>query len=105
MITKAEIGAKIRRLRTEEGLSQEELGHVLGKSHAAISDIERGKTDLSVLDLLLIANHLNTSPTFILNIQSSPENVVLEYKTIKSKEADSKGTLIRIFSEQPLSLE
>lgn len=43
MLSIKEIGEKIKKLREERGKSQEELGEYLGgKSHAAISDIERG---------------------------------------------------------------
>ena len=50
-----EIGLRIKKLRLEKGKSQKELGKVLTRSHAAISDIERGKTKLSVEDLLILA--------------------------------------------------
>jgi transcriptional regulator with XRE-family HTH domain len=50
-----EIGLRIKKLRLEKGKSQEQLGKILRCSHAAISDIERGKTKLSVEDLLTLA--------------------------------------------------
>jgi len=50
-----EIGLRIKRLRLEKGKSQEELGKVLSRSHAAVSDIERGKTKLGVEDLMILA--------------------------------------------------
>lgn len=50
-----EIGLRIKKLRMAKGKSQEELGKVLSRSHAAVSDIERGKTKLSVEDLLILA--------------------------------------------------
>ena len=62
-MTKEEIGNKIRELRLKTGKSQEELGRALSRSHAAVSDIERGKTDLSVTDLYTIANFLDVSVT------------------------------------------
>ncbi|SRR5258708_6627966 len=61
MLTKAEIGSKIRRLRQEKNISQAELGKALGKSHAAISDVERGVTDVTVSDLSIIARILSVS--------------------------------------------
>lgn len=62
-----EIGQRIKDLRTKQNISQEALGKFLGKSHAAISDIERGKTELSVSDLSLIANFLKVDIDEILN--------------------------------------
>jgi len=59
-LTKEKLSEKIKELRTSKGASQEELGKVLGKSHAAISDIERGITDVSVQELSLIADFFHT---------------------------------------------
>lgn len=63
MLTKEELGNKIRELRLKTGHSQEELGRALDRSHAAVSDIERGKTDLSVSDLYTIAKFFGVSVT------------------------------------------
>lgn len=54
-LSREELGNRIRDLRALNNKSQEELGTALGKSHAAVSDIERGKTELSVTDLTKIA--------------------------------------------------
>jgi transcriptional regulator with XRE-family HTH domain len=48
----------IRRAREEKGVSQEELGQVIGKTNVTISDIERGKVGVSSIDLALIAKAL-----------------------------------------------
>lgn len=63
MITKDELGKKIRELRQKTGKSQQELGRALSRSHAAVSDIERGKTNLSVSDLYTIAKFFGVSIT------------------------------------------
>lgn len=55
MISSTDLGNIIKDLRLKAGISQGELGRSLGKSHAAVSDIERGKTELSVTDLQKIA--------------------------------------------------
>lgn len=75
--SKQELGARIRDLRVKNDISQEELGKVLQKSHAAISDIERGKTEVSVNDLSLIAQRFNTSVGEILSspVQASSGNL------------------------------
>ncbi len=87
MDIKKELGAKIKELRSRRGLSQKELGRLLNRSHAAISDLERGKTDLTVSDLLLLAKSLATPVTYLLNIQSSSSNISIQYSgTIKSQE-------------------
>ncbi len=71
-MTKDEIGAKIKQLRNQRGISQDELGKALDKSHAAISDIERGKTDLAVSDLYSIAKFFDVSVTEFLENQQTP---------------------------------
>ena len=53
-------------LSSNKRISQEELGKALESSHAAISDIERGKTDISVKDLIQIAKFFNVSFAFFL---------------------------------------
>ena len=59
MLSKAQIGEKIRRLRKEQGKSQEELGVYLNRTHAAVSYIESGKTELSYEDLRKVALFFN----------------------------------------------
>lgn len=72
MVNKIVIGQKIRDLRKSKNVSQQQLGDALGKSHAAISDIETGKTDLSVNDLTKIATFFDVSVnTFIENSHES----------------------------------
>lgn len=51
------IGARIRALRRQRGLSQEQLGELVGFSQSKISKIENGDWD-SLSDLRLIAKAL-----------------------------------------------
>ena len=64
-LSKEALAKKIRRLRESAGKSQGELGLVLGKSHASVSDIERGITELTVKDLTIIADFLGVERTTI----------------------------------------
>lgn len=61
MASSLEIGRKIRQARDEMNLSQSDLGKKMEnqRSHAAISDIERGKTKLGISELKEIAIILN----------------------------------------------
>ena len=68
------IGQNIKRLRTEKRKSQENLGKVLGISHAAISDIERGRTNLSVEALIKIANFFEVEVQDILGEKQVKRN-------------------------------
>lgn len=61
MINKQDLGFRITEKRKRLGLSQSQLGEMLGTSHAAVSDIERGKTNLNVEDISKIALLLKTT--------------------------------------------
>lgn len=64
MADEREIGLRIRRAREEAGLTQQELGRIWGgKSHAAISDIERGATKASASALSELAHLLGKQIT------------------------------------------
>jgi transcriptional regulator with XRE-family HTH domain len=60
------IGQRIRQLRLTNGKSLVAMGQYLGRSHAAMSDIELGKTNLTVQDLTKIASFLGVSVNDIL---------------------------------------
>lgn len=73
MITKIELGERISAARKRLGLSQAEVGQKFGKiSHAAISDIERGKTTLGIEDITKMSEIL----------QVSFEDLTLDYKSL-----------------------
>lgn len=88
MLSSQELGIKVKSIRKQYGLSQEELGKILQKSHAAISDIERGKTELSLRDLYLLAEYLHIS---ISHLIESPYNVSIN---IKNSESESESNVI-----------
>ena len=56
-----EIGARIRELRKENGLSQLELADKVGCSETHLSNIETGTTKVSLSALVRIANALSVS--------------------------------------------
>lgn len=58
MLTRGEIGQRVRAAREEQRLSQTVLGGLFGRTHAAISDIERGKTNIGLADLSRLADLL-----------------------------------------------
>ncbi|CCF85311.1 helix-turn-helix domain-containing protein [Nitrolancea hollandica] len=72
MITREEVGRRIRRAREELGLSQGDLGRLLSRprTYAAISDIERGKTKLDVEELAEIARILQKDVPYFLGTPS-----------------------------------
>jgi len=57
------IGARIRELRKESGLTLEEVAHKAGMQASNLSDIEKGKRDIRMQTLERIAKALRRSPS------------------------------------------
>ncbi len=72
-----EIGIRIRRLRKEKNLTQEQLAEKINISTTHMSHIETGATKLSLPVLVDIAHSLNTSVDDLL---CDKEYVFSEYK-------------------------
>ena len=53
-----QIGESIKRFRSEKGITQKELGQIIGKSESYISDAENGKNEITVVALNNIATAL-----------------------------------------------
>ena len=65
MSSKKEIGSRIQRARKEAALTQGELGRLWGgKSHAAVSDVERGETSVTASSLAELAKILEKPVTY-----------------------------------------
>ena len=60
------IGKRVRKTREQVGVSQESLADAVGISVPHLSNIENGKTKLSLSVLIRIANTLNVSVDYIL---------------------------------------
>ena len=55
------IGGRIRQLRLERGLTQEELAHLSGLHRTYISTLERGERNIAILNLWHLAKALKLS--------------------------------------------
>lgn len=60
------VGARIKYIRTQKGLSQEELAEFADVSPVYISNIERGEKSASLKTIIAVANAMNTSTDSIL---------------------------------------
>ncbi len=69
------IGSRIREERLKRGLTQEELGKLIGVSKVAISHYERGEEQPKVERLSKLVEILNLTPNYILG---QDINVILE---------------------------
>jgi transcriptional regulator with XRE-family HTH domain len=67
-INMAELGLRIRQARIEKNMSQVDLAEVCGLSIPYVSDIERGKKCFSVDILLRIAQALQISADWLLQL-------------------------------------
>jgi transcriptional regulator with XRE-family HTH domain len=76
MLNKQQLGKKIKELREEKKMSQQELAGVIGFSRAAISEVERGNRQLSALELSKFAAYFNFSVDDLFN----PMTVVQDKK-------------------------
>ena len=63
-----DIGERIRKLRTEAGISQETLGDQVGLTQASISRVETGKQQLRLVTLDKVAAALNITTTSLMEI-------------------------------------
>lgn len=65
------LGANVRRLRKEKGVSQEELALDAGMKRSYLSDLERGTRNPSVRALDRLAAALGADPADLLRERSS----------------------------------
>lgn len=65
-LSKEKLGERVRRLRLESDLSQEEVASHLGVPRQAISQIERGKRDVSAVELKNLSELFSVSPDIVL---------------------------------------
>ncbi len=55
------LGRKVRKLRMQSGWTQVDMAEKLGLDRSYLADVERGKRNISVLNLELIAEGLGLS--------------------------------------------
>ncbi|KAA6440676.1 helix-turn-helix transcriptional regulator [Dyadobacter flavalbus] len=65
------LSEKIRQIRLQKGLSQENMADMLGLSTTAYGDLERGRTELSVSRLENIARLLDVPLAGLLGLESA----------------------------------
>ena len=115
-IDMVELGLRLRHARMEKGLSQMELAEVCGLSVPYVSDIERGKKCFSVDILLRVAQALQISTDWLLQLDipqtqyeysaeaasllsdCSPEEQAMLLKLLQS----NKETLRRVLKKEQI---
>ncbi|HEY43151.1 MAG TPA: helix-turn-helix transcriptional regulator [Anaerolineae bacterium] len=69
------VGNRVRDLRIEQGLTQEELGQVVGLTRQSIIAIERGRFTPSIHTVLMLARALKTSVDNLFWLTGSDEEI------------------------------
>lgn len=64
------VADNVRRTRKASGLSQEALAHEAGVDRTYVSQVERGKRNVTVTVLARLARALNTTPDQLLIVSS-----------------------------------
>lgn len=75
-------GQRLKKLREEQGISQEDLAKMLDLDRTALSLIENDKRSLKVEQLILISKFMHISTDELLNLEP-PAEVILERDTDK----------------------
>lgn len=63
-------GQKIKFLRLQKGLSQEQLAHLANLDRTYVSSVERGKRNVSLINIYKLADALNIQVGLLFNLQS-----------------------------------
>ncbi len=96
-----DIGAIIRKVRNEKGLTQEEAAEALGISRQTISNWERGRSYPDILSVIRMSDLYGVSLDRLLKEEDSVKQSYCEYleesiNTVKSNERRSKLTLVLV---------
>lgn len=69
-----EFGKRIRELRTDRGLSQEQLAELTGFHRTYIGMIERGERNISLSNIGVFAKAFEMTPSDLLTFEKDSEN-------------------------------
>lgn len=87
---------RIRQLRIDTGMSQEDLAHAMGyKDRSMITKIESGKVDISQKKILDFARVLNTTPGYLMGWSETESGFDNYLKLLAEDKAEQD--LIRIY--------
>ena len=93
------VGERIRQLRKERKLSQEELGYKSDLHYTHIGAIERGEKNWSIDTLVKVAGGLHATINDLLIFPSKPEDVKKLKKAVIAEINESSPEALKIFSD------
>lgn len=94
-----QLGLKIKKIRQENGLTQDKLAEMVSCNTSHISNIENNHTKVSLNVLLAIANVLNTSIDYLLSEQYENLSLALDneiMREISNFDIEAKKQILRI---------
>lgn len=77
MISKLELGRRIREARLQKGMTLKQLDQLSGFSATHISEIERGKTSPTIGALIRVAIALGREPSYFIEEELLPETALV----------------------------
>ena len=93
------VGDRIRQIRKEKGLSQEELGYKSDLHYTHIGAIERAEKNWSIDTLIKVASGLNVTVNDLLVFPPKPEDIRILQKAIIAEIKESSPEALKIFSD------
>lgn len=72
---KKRFGGQVRKIRLEVGLSQESLAHACELDRSYIGGVERGERNISLINIVRIANALEVDPSLFMSVLSEKVKV------------------------------
>ena len=79
-----EISQKVKKLRKQKGISQQELAKLLRVSRPTVSQVESGERKISADELVKLAEIFNISVEGLLDFKKEPQVILEESKKRKS---------------------
>ena len=104
------LGKRIRKIRIERHLTQEQLAEACELSTAHIGHIERGTRALSIESLITISNVLEVSTDYLLldvasNIDKKISGVLNAVHNMDKKKFDKFYSVVKVLAENADKLE
>lgn len=76
-----QFGVRVRQARTAKGVTQSELGRMLGVSFQQIQKYERGTDNIGLHNLVIMSNVLDVDPNYLLGFDGKADTRVVELNT------------------------
>lgn len=98
-------GQRVRELRNQSGLSQEKFALKIGMDRTYFASVESGRRNISLLNILKIAEGLSIKPSELFDYDSKKERMKMDnnYRNLIAQEFRScvNGTIDRVTNNTP----